>query len=85
MVIPLLLTNHSAETLKQHFRRRGEVAPSRGATQYLENFSAIWQIQDYLVEEAQRCGVPIIPNTHLDDTVRRVIGVITKRLVESFS
>lgn len=84
VVIPLLLTNPSSETLKQHFRRRGEVAPSRGATRYLENFSAIWQIQDYLVQEAQRCGVPVIPNTDLDDTIRRVIGVITERLVESF-
>jgi len=85
VVIPLLLTNPSPETLKQHFRRRGEVASSRGATRYLENFSAIWQIQDYLVQEAQSCRVPVIPNTNLEDTIRRVIAVITERLVESFT
>ena len=85
VVIPLLVTNPSAEKLKQHFLRRGEVAPSRGATRYLKNFSSIWQIQDYLIGEAQRCGVPIIPNTDLDDTLRRVIAVITKRLEERFS
>lgn len=84
VVIPLLLTNPSTEKLKQHFLRRGEVAPSRGATRYLENFSAIWQIQDYLVGEAQRYGVPFIVNTDLDDTLRTVIGVITERLEERF-
>ena len=67
-MIPLLLTTPSSESLKRHFRRRGEVAPSRDATHYLENFSAIWQIQDYLVQEAQSCRVPVIPNTELDDS-----------------
>jgi len=84
LVIPILLTVHCQETLQQHFHRRGQAAPSRGATRYLENFSAVWQIQDYLVGEAQRCGVPVIPNTNLDDTLRRVFGVITERLLESF-
>lgn len=84
VVIPLLLVNSSAEKLKQHFHRRGEVAPSRGATRYLENFSAIWQIQGHLIEEARRCEVPYLPNTDLDDTLRKVIDVITERLVERF-
>lgn len=84
VVIPILLTNPAAEELKQHFHRRGEVAPSRGATKYLENFSAIWQIQDHLIGEAQRCGVSTIPNADLDDTLHRVIGVITEHLVERF-
>mgnify|MGYP001824414840 CR=1 FL=1 len=84
VVIPLLLTNPSTEKLQQHFLRRGEVAPSRAATKYLENFSTIWQIQDYLVGEAQRCGVPFIVNTDLDDTLRMLIGIITERLEERF-
>jgi len=84
VVIPILLTNPASGELKQHFHRRGEVAPSRGATQYLDNFSAIWQIQDYLIGEAQCCGVPTIPNTDLYDTLHRVIGVITEHLEERF-
>jgi len=84
VVIPLLLTNPDAEKLKRHFLRRGEVSPSRGASQYLENFTAIWQIQEHLVREARRCGVPVIPNADLDDTVRSAIGIITERLEERF-
>jgi 2-phosphoglycerate kinase len=84
VVVPLLLTIPASEKLKQHFCRRGEIAPSRGAVQYLENFSAIWQIQDFLIEEAQRCRVPVIPNMDLDETVRRAIGVITQQLVKHF-
>lgn len=84
VVIPLLLTMPTTEKLKQHFCRRGEVAPSRGAAQYLENLSAIWRTQEYLIEEAQRCMVPVIPNSDLDETLRRAISVITQRLVKRF-
>ncbi len=84
VVVPILLTNPAAEKLKQHFHRRGEVAPSRGATQYLENFSAIWQIQEYLIGEALRCGVSTISNADLDDTLHQVIGIITKHLEGRF-
>jgi len=84
VVIPLLLTNPSTKKLKRHFLRRGEVAPSRGATGYLENFSEIWQVQNFLVGEAKRYEVPIIVNTDLDDTLRRVIGSIMEHLQERF-
>lgn len=84
VVIPLVLTIPASEKLKRHFSRRGEIAPSRGGAQYLENFSAIWQIQEYLIEEAQRCTVPVIPNEDLDETVRKAIGVVTEHLAGRF-
>ena len=84
VVVSFLLINPSTEKLKKHFLRRGELAPSRGATRYMENFSAIWQIQGYLVDEAERCGVPSIPNTDVDETLRTVIDIITERLEERF-
>lgn len=84
VVIPLLLTNPSAEKLKANFRRRGEISPSRSASQYMNNFSAIWEIQDYLITEAQRYGVPFIPNTDFDDTLTAVISAITKCLEKRF-
>lgn len=84
VVIPFLLINPSTEKLKKHFLRRGELAPSRGATRYMDNFSAIWQIQDYLVGEAERCGVPSILNMDMDETLQTVIDVITRRLEQRF-
>ncbi len=84
LVVPILLTIPTQEELKQHFYRRGQLAPSRDATQYLEHLSTIWQVQEYLVGEAKRCGVPIIPNRNLDVTLQGVIRAITKRLTIQF-
>ena len=85
VVIPLVLINPSQQSLKRHFLRRGEFAPSRGAAKYLENFSAIWNIQKYLISEAKRFGVPCIANADLEETIRRVFSVISDRLEKKFT
>ncbi|MEA3274195.1 MAG: hypothetical protein U9Q81_02645 [Pseudomonadota bacterium] len=56
--MPILLTIPSQDELKRHFARRGQQAPSRGASHYLENFESIWRLQAHLMEEAARCRVP---------------------------
>ncbi len=84
VIAPVLLTIPSEECLKQHFMRRGEQSPSRSASRYLENFDSIWQLQAYFITEAKRCGVPVIPNIDLDQTIGRVMEAITRRLAEHF-
>jgi 2-phosphoglycerate kinase len=81
VLVPILLTIPSQDELKRHFARRGEQAPARGASRYLENFESIWRLQAHLMEEAARCDVPVIPNIQLDKTVRQVMEVITDVLV----
>jgi 2-phosphoglycerate kinase len=84
VIAPVLLTIPSADGLKQHFVRRGEQSPSRSASRYLKNFESIWQLQAYFIDEATRCGVPVIPNIELDKTISRVMEAITQRLAERF-
>lgn len=81
LVVPILLTTPSERELKKHFARRGQQAPSRGAESYLENFEAIWRLQNHFVEEAERLRVPVIPNIALDRTVRQVVEAITDTLL----
>ncbi len=81
VIVPILLTIPSRDELKKHFARRGQKAPSRGAAGYLENFESIWQLQAHLMEEAACYGVPMIPNIQVEETVLRVMEVITDTLV----
>ena len=81
LLVPLLLINPSQDDLKRHFARGGQQGPSRGARRYLENFESIWRLQAHLMAEAAHCGVPVIPNIHLDETVRQVMAVITEVLL----
>ncbi len=81
VLVPMLLVNPSQDDLKRHFARRGQQAPSRGASQYLDNLETIWRLQAHLMEEAARCGVPVIPNIRLDETVQQAMAVITEVLL----
>ena len=84
VVVPVLLTVPEPEELKRHFSRRGQLAPSRDAGRYLEEFDAIWQVQEHLVQEAKAYAVPVIPNRDLERTMHTILACIGKRLEERF-
>lgn len=84
VVVPLLLRIPEREDLARHFLRRGRQAPERDAERYLQNLDAIWQLQGYLVEQAWRCGVQVISNLRLDNTVKEIMALVTRILVERF-
>lgn len=72
-VVEVVVWIEDEETHRSHFTMRGlQTDGSRPMDHYLRNFDRIRQIQDYLVTQAQRRGVPVIENTFMDETVRRL-------------
>jgi 2-phosphoglycerate kinase len=43
---------------------------------YLRALPEIRSIQDYLVERAEKAGVPVIENTHMEAAVNEVIHLV---------
>jgi 2-phosphoglycerate kinase len=43
---------------------------------YLRALPEIRRVQDYLVERATRCGVPVIDNANVDTTIDRVVELV---------
>jgi 2-phosphoglycerate kinase len=43
---------------------------------YLRALPEIRRVQDYLVDRATRCGVPVIDNANVDTTVDRVVELV---------
>lgn len=84
VVVPVLLTIPSREALEHHFVRRGQQTPSRGTSRYIDNFERIWCLQDYLIAEAERLAVPLVSNLHVDQSISRVMEIITEALVNRF-
>lgn len=85
VILPVLLTVPSRNNLQTHFARRGEQAPSRGSKRYLENLDAILQLQDFFINEAQRCGVAMVQNTRLNETLDRMMALISDFLLRRFA
>lgn len=72
-VVEVVVRIEAEETHRSHFTMRGlQTDGSRPVDHYLRSFDRIRQIQDYLVDQAERRGVPVLENTYLDETVRRL-------------
>ncbi len=77
-VAPLMLAVLSKKQLRKRIRGRGRQAPGRRAERYLENFDSIWQLQSFLLAEADQAGIPIIFNEEKESTVHQAMGSILK-------
>ena len=62
--------------LKQRISGRATKAVKRRAERYLSHFDEIWQLQSYLLSEADRTNTPIIVNEDRDGTVREVMRTL---------
>jgi 2-phosphoglycerate kinase len=84
IVVPLVLAVLSPEQLQRRLRGRGELTPQRRAHRYLRQFDAIWSLQGHILAEADRLGVPIIPNDERMRAVQAVLSTVVDALVARF-
>ena len=80
IVVPVMLAILKQDMLRKRIRGRGGKAPQRRAQRYLQNFDAIWQLQSYLLSEADREKIPIVANDDKDATVAEILQIIGDRL-----
>ena len=68
------------DAYRSRFAARSAKARGRSADRYLEHFDDILEIQDYLLAEAERHGLPIVDNVHFDTAVVSVIRSVIATL-----
>jgi 2-phosphoglycerate kinase len=80
IVVQVMLAVLGKKRLRERIKGRGRQAPARRAERYLRNFDGIWEIQSYLLAEADRLGVPIVENEDKDATVGEVVRIVLDAL-----
>ena len=85
IVIPLILAVLKKKRLRKQLQGRGVQVKSRRSERYLTYFDAIWQQQTFLLGEADRHEIPIIPNDEQEDTIKLVMDQIAEAVLEEFS
>jgi 2-phosphoglycerate kinase len=71
----VLLTARDEHAHRAHFHARGSTTP-RGPDRYLQAFDRIRALQNYLIERAEREGIPIIDEAGIDPVLARVTEVV---------
>jgi 2-phosphoglycerate kinase len=85
ITVHITLAVLKSKELKSRLRGRGVEVPQRRAKRYLNNFDSIWSLQSFLLSEADRCDVPIIPNGDKDKTVLQTIQQVNVELARHFT
>lgn len=85
IIVPVMLAVLSRKQLKKRIKGRGRKTPDRRAQRYVANLDTIWQLQSFLLSEADEAGVPIVFNEDLESTVHQSMGVVLDSLSRHFS
>jgi len=75
LVVPCILSIEDETAHAQHFFAR-DAGSQRPTAKYLDRFAEIRRLQDYLVERAEREGVPVIENESADDATAAVAELV---------
>jgi 2-phosphoglycerate kinase len=80
LVVPLIIAVLRKKRLRKRLIGRGQQISSRRSERYLENFDHIWDLQSFLLDEADRFDVPIIENSDEEEAVRAIMHTISDRI-----
>jgi len=80
VVVPLIVAVLRKKRLRKRLIGRGQQVSSRRSERYLENFDHIWDLQSFLLDEADHYDIPIIENSDEEDAMRSVMHTISDRI-----
>lgn len=84
LVVPLMLATMERAALEKQLKRRGREKSGRQASRYLSHIDDIWELQSYLLSEADNAGIPIITNWHIETTVREILNLIMAKVMKRY-
>ena len=84
VIIPIKLASMKKKLLQKQLQRRGR-EEGRGKSEHqIEYLDDIWELQSWLLDEADRDGIAIIENWYIEDTVRAALDLIIGALMKRF-
>ncbi len=84
IVIPMKLATMKKSLLRKQLERRDRESATQPKSRYLEKLDDIWELQSWLLSQADKAGIPIIPNWYIEDTVNEALGYVTKEIMKHY-
>lgn len=84
VVVPLVLAVTTIGRLGDQLKRRSREEPDRDSNRHRESLEAIWDLQGFMVDQAEKAGIAVIGNWDLEETVEQVIDEVMWQIVQRF-
>ena len=85
VVVHVMLAVLKQKALKKRIKGRSTKVPQRRFERYLASFEDIWNLQTYLLDEADDNQIPIIVNDDKEHAIREIMKTVVDRLMDDFS
>ncbi|PIE43502.1 MAG: hypothetical protein CSA50_05170 [Gammaproteobacteria bacterium] len=82
IVIPIFMAVTKKALLRNRFNVRGSENKRRKASRYIESLDDIWELQSFILSEADEEGIAIINSASLEQAVAETIEVISNTMVK---
>jgi 2-phosphoglycerate kinase len=84
VVVALMLAVSTRERLDDQLKSRSREQPQRDAQHQREALERIWELQGFMVDQAEKADVPVIASRDLDEALEQVIDEIMRRIIQRF-
>ena len=84
VVVSVMLTVTTRQQLANQLSWRSREQPDRKSSRHLEKLDAIWEVQSFLLNLAEKANIPIIANWTIEDTVREVLLEVNRQISERY-
>jgi len=84
IVVPMKLATMKKSLLRKQLKRCDRESGSRSKSRYLEKLDDIWELQSWLLSQADKAGIPIIQNWYIEDTVNEALEHVTKVIMKHY-
>ena len=79
-----MLASMKKEMLGRQLTRRGSENARRSTTNYVDNLDDIWELQSWLLDEADRAGIYTIENWCIEEAAGMALKYIIGELQKHF-
>lgn len=84
VVVSVMLAVTTRNQLAKQLSWRSREQPDRVSSRYSEKLDAIWALQSFLLDLADKSHIPIIANRAIEDTVREILLEVNRRISERY-
>lgn len=84
VVISLILSTIDKEALEARLKRRGAEPGERQAVRYLEHLDEIWELQSFILREAEASDTTVLPTANIETTTGEILDLTSRIIMEKF-
>jgi 2-phosphoglycerate kinase len=84
VVIPLVLALTTRASLEDHLIQRSHEQPDRESANHRRKLEEIWTLQTFMIDQAERSGIPVIAARGADETVASVMDEVMRQIGRRF-